>query len=366
MTNMYFYMPTKIFSETNCVYNHRKELASLGTKAFIITGASSSKENGSLDDVISALHGESIPYCIYHEIEENPSVETIKKASLIGIKEQVDFVIGIGGGSPLDAAKAIALMIYNKNETTDILYQTKPLNALPVAAVPTTAGTGSEATPYAILTLHNERTKRSISHRVFPQIAFVDYSYLKTIPRTILINTAIDALSHLIESYINTNATTYSKMFCEYGLRLWGSVKQALLDYSCTDNDFKALMQASTIAGIAISHTGTSLPHGMSYSLTYEKSIPHGKATGIFLASYINKVPDNQTKQIIINLLGFRTIDYLYKYIHSLLGDVTIREEELQTYCSNMLQNKSKLANCPYEVTSEILETIFRDSLIIE
>ena len=156
---MRFFDPTNTYAEKNCVQNHKKELLALGTRAFVITGHSSSKKNGSLDDVIHVLEEASVPYKVFNEIEENPSVETVVKAAEIGKEFKADFVIGIGGGSPLDASKAIALLIANPEETGDCFYVEKDLKALSIAAVPTTCGTGSEITPAAVLTRHDTQTK---------------------------------------------------------------------------------------------------------------------------------------------------------------------------------------------------------------
>ena len=108
---MKLYMPTKVYSEKNCVENHSRELAALGTKAMVVTGKHSSRINGSLEDVTGALERERVPYVVFDDIEENPSVETVMRARALGIKEGADFVIGVGGGSPMDASKAIALMM---------------------------------------------------------------------------------------------------------------------------------------------------------------------------------------------------------------------------------------------------------------
>lgn len=365
VTIMYFYLPTKIYSEKNCVINHRKELCAYGKKAFIITGKSSSKKNGSLDAVIKALNSESIPYCIFDQVEENPTVETVMEAARIGREEKVDFVIGIGGGSPLDASKAISLMIRNIDATEDVLYKKLALPYLPVIAVPTTAGTGSEATPYAILTIHTEKTKRSISHKIYPELALVDYSYLETAPKSVLINTAVDALGHLIESYVNVNATLYSKMLCDSAFQIWGSIRDVLLDQEPMEDEFEKLMTASTMAGMAIAHTGTSLPHGISYYFTYERNIPHGKAVGLFLGEYLRKVPEEYTKDHIVKLLGFQTLDEFSLFIRKLLGDIIISNEDLERYTAGMLQNKGKLANCPYKINEITIKNMIKSSVII-
>lgn len=134
---MYFYLPTRIYSERDCVKKYGAEWAALGKKALIVTGKSSAS-NGSLADVTEVLEEQGVPYYIFDETEPNPSVEMVMKVRDIGVQEQADFVIGIGGGSPMDAAKAIALMIANKEKGADFLYQKGEDTALPVVEVPTT------------------------------------------------------------------------------------------------------------------------------------------------------------------------------------------------------------------------------------
>ena len=121
---MKLYMPTKVYNEKGCVRQHSQELAELGTKALLVTGKHSSRVNGSLQDVEDALNREQVPYVVFDGIEENPSVETVMRATALGLSEKVDFVIGIGGGSPMDASKAIALMIANPEKKADFLYET--------------------------------------------------------------------------------------------------------------------------------------------------------------------------------------------------------------------------------------------------
>ena len=352
---MKLYMPTLVYSEKDCVKNHSKELASLGTKALIVTGRNSSRVNGSLDAAREALSEHGVPYVIFDEIEENPSVETVMKARELGLQEQVDFVLGIGGGSPMDACKAIALMITNPQADESSLYQSVELPCIPVVAIPTTAGTGSEVTPYAILTLHSERTKRSISHKIFPRLALMDPLYLKTASRDCLVNTAVDALSHLVESYLNTNANSLNRIYSEKGLAIWSEVKEQLRTNQLTDDDYEKLMNASMLGGMAIAHTGTSLPHGMSYAITYELGVPHGKAVGIFLAGYVACYKNQVEAKQVLKLLGFQSTEEFMQYLKSLLGDVFIDSDLLKRDVEDLLANQAKLANYPFEISYEEL-----------
>ena len=364
---MDFYMPTKVHMEKNCVKKHAKELTSLGTKALIVTGHSSSKKNGSLNDVTETLTAEGVLYVIFDEIEENPSVETVMKAAALGIEEHVDFVIGIGGGSPMDASKAIALMIANPDENESLLYESRKASALPVVAVPTTAGTGSEVTPYAILTLHTQQTKQGIKHKIFPVLALVDSTYLEAIPRDVLVCTSIDTLAHLIESHLNTNTNVYNRMMTEYALRIWGHTKDVLLTAeSPSETDCQSLMLASTLAGMAITHTGTSLPHGMSYSLTYSYQLPHGNAVGIFLPSFLETFDDQDQVTRVLKLLGFKNLKSFRKYIFSLFEPVVVDADDIDRYVEAMMSNQRKLANYPFTMTEEKFYKIYKHSVKIK
>lgn len=352
---MLLFMPTLVYSEENCVKNHFKDIALIGEKAMIVTGKHSSRKNGSFDDVTAVLDQEKIPYIIFDDIEENPSVETVMKAREIGIRENVDFVIGIGGGSPLDASKAISLMIANPDASEDVLYQANPLPYIPVVCIPTTCGTGSEVTPYAILTLHKQRTKKSISHKIYPTLALLDAKYLKTASRSCLVNTSVDALSHLIESYLNTNSNTLNRIYSEQGLRTWAEFKDNLKNDTLTEEDYTKMLHASMIAGMAITHTGTSLPHGLSYAVTYEMNIPHGKAVGMFLGGYVDTYKDKAETAKVLELLGFSSAGEFRRFLRELLGDVNVSAELLSKDADGILANPGKLKNYPFAVTKEEL-----------
>ncbi len=147
-----YIMPTQIYFGKDVVLKNKEVFSTIGSKALIVTGRSSAKKNGSYDDVKKALIETGIEYVLFDEVEENPSLETIEKGSNIGKDNNVDFVIGIGGGSPMDAAKAMAVFIKNPEINKDNIFSSGKLKSIPVVAVPTTSGTGSEVTQYSIVT----------------------------------------------------------------------------------------------------------------------------------------------------------------------------------------------------------------------
>ena len=350
---MQLYMPTKIYSEKNCVVAYGKELRALGTKAMIVTGKTSAVKTGALADVVQAL--EQTPYVIFDQIEENPSIETALQAQKIAAEEKVDFFIGIGGGSAMDAAKAISLLAKNFPKGEEILYDPAVLPYYPVACVPTTCGTGSEATPYAILTIHKKQTKKSISHRIYPALSLMDDKYLRFMPRHILVNTCVDALAHLLESYLNTNTNELNRVYSREGLMMWRTFRDRLLQDQVTEADYRAMLHASMLAGCAITHTGTSLPHGLSYAVTYHLGVPHGRAVGIFLGGYVDGYGNAKEATEAVKLLGFETTAQFRKYMQSLLGKAEIPADLLQTAAKMILADPGKMKNCPFPMTEEDL-----------
>ena len=354
---MFYYMPTHIYEEAGCVRNHGKEWTSLGSKAMIVTGHTSAKRNGALADVEETLEANQVSYILFDQVEENPSIETIMQARQIGLDEGVDFVIGIGGGSPMDAAKAIALMIRKPEAGPEYLYTKGDDTAIPVVEVPTTCGTGSESTPYAILTIHAKETKGSISHRIFPAYGLIDAGYLAYAPKQVICNTAVDALGHLIESYINSNATDYSRMLNEKALEVWSrSIPYLTGAREALPTDYSNLMNASCMAGMSISHTGTSLPHGLSYPVTYTMGMPHGAAIGYFLYGYLKYAPA-KARDFVLNRAGFKDLDAFGMFYEQVCHPGNVDPAILERSVDVVINNPAKLKNCPYQVT----ETMLRD-----
>lgn len=357
---MKFYMPVKLYQEENCVKNHAAELASLGSRAVIITGGSSSKKNGSLADVETALEDSGIPFTLFDSVEQNPSTETVMKIRDQALDFGADFCIGVGGGSSLDAAKAAALMIKNKDRGVDYLYEKgNPVNNVPVAEVPTTCGTGSEVTAVSVLTNHRTSTKGSIPYKIFPALGLTDPGYLRSLPLSILRNTAVDALAHLWESLINSHADAYSDMTAEAGLKVWALNRKILTgEVQATDRDFSNLMTASVMGGMSIALVGTSVPHGLSYTLTLEADIPHGRACGFFEAGYLSHA-DKDLRNRALTLAGFKDLDDWREFYAGVSDHLTVSDELLARAVDGL--HESKMSIAPYACDKKILNEIARD-----
>ncbi|MCR5591707.1 MAG: iron-containing alcohol dehydrogenase [Lachnospiraceae bacterium] len=359
---MKFYMPVRVFEEKNCVISHSADLAALGKKALIVTGKKSAFANGSFDDVKTALDKEGVSYTVFSDVEENPSTETVINAGRKYAAQNIDFVIGIGGGSPMDAAKAIALVMRHPLADLDYLYDsTKDPSALPVVCVPTTCGTGSEVTGVSVLTRHDRKTKISMVHKVYPDIALVDGKYLATASPALIRNSSVDALAHLYESVLSAKADAYTKMTASEGLRTWAKIKDCLTgDKKPGEEECADLMRASVMAGMSIAQSGTSLPHALSYTLTYDLGLAHGLAVGIFLPGFLEAAPEEK-RNYFLELSGFSGTDELGDFIGKVLVKPDIPTEELEKTFEAVRNNKAKMNSASFPVDEKMLEKMVYD-----
>ncbi|MCQ2401172.1 MAG: iron-containing alcohol dehydrogenase family protein [Lachnospiraceae bacterium] len=358
---MEFFIPVDVYEGKDAVKVNAAKMCSYGTHALIVTGRSSAVKCGALDDVESALSGFGKKFTVFSEVEENPGVETVIKGRDLGLSAGADFVIGIGGGSPMDAAKAIAMMMGYPGEGVDYLYEKGPDDrALPIIEVPTTCGTGAEITWVSVLTRPSINKKGSIPHRLYPKMALADYRYLMKAPAQIIKNTSVDALAHLMESYVNSKAQDFTKMIDREGFRIWASAKDVLKrsdeGWMLTEEEASMLMHASVLAGMAITHVGTAIPHGLSYPLTLSLNMPHGKACGYFLADYLREAP-YETVSDVCALTGFGSCDEMKEYIWNVCKITKAPEKLLQETADMIIKSPGKLAAIPYEYDEN---TIYR------
>jgi len=358
-------MPTVIYFGEDSILKNKEVFGKIGSKALIVTGRSSAKKNGSYEDVVKALSQVEVEHVLFDEVEENPSLETIEKAAGVGKANNVDFVIGIGGGSPIDASKAIAVFIKNPEINMDNIFCGKQLESIPVIAVATTSGTGSEVTQYSIVTSNKEKTKKNLGQSVFPKVAFVDSKYTLNLPYDITVNTAVDAFTHLVEGYLNSNSTYMSDLYGERGFELFNHCFEKLIKKEL-DKEFRSkVMLASTLAGIQISQNGTSLPHGMGYALTYFKGLPHGLANGVLTIEYLKSFKNTTKIERMLEILQLNKLEDLEAIFKKLINvNIEITDEEIIQYSKSLISNKAKLKNHTEEVELEDIVQIYSKSLL--
>lgn len=286
--NFQLYLPTRIVGGEYCL-KQNAALLRQGKHALLVTGKTSARKSGVLDDLMPLLTQAGIYVTVFDQITENPLLETCYAGGQLAARCGADFVIGIGGGSPIDAAKAIAAFAANPAMgPLDLFEAERRLNpSLPILAIPTTAGTGTEANPYSIMTLPDgERKKTYSAPDSWARVAFLDPRYTATLPVSYTLSTALDAFAHALESFLSPKSTDVSEMMALYAAsKIWGVIGDEPAVYTMEMRH--ELMAAACAAGIAISITGTGFPHPLGYSITLLDGIPHGAACALFDGDYL-------------------------------------------------------------------------------
>ena len=362
-----FYLPTRVFSGADCLKTHAVFFKTLGTKVLVVTGRRSAVATGAGADLEAALKSQGIGYVLFDQVPPNPGITEVREAAALARAEEVDFIVGIGGGSPLDAAKAIAVLATNDLDDQALFIPPFAKLPLPVVAIPTTAGTGSEVTPYAILTNDRIQSKSNLGHEtLFPRAAFLDARYTYGLPRNVTVNTALDQLSHLVEGYLAVRGTHFSSELALQGLRRLGPALRALAGDREDPSPAlrETLLLTSTTAGMVITHTGTTAVHALGYGLTYFKNIDHGRANALLLTeSLVFLQPAHGAKIAeILTALDMRTVDDFKALIDSLLGPKeTLTEAEMRQYAAIAIQARN-MANTPTVPTEANLVELYRRS----
>ncbi len=360
-----YYMPTTLLSGKNCIKRHPRHLIH-GKHCMIITGRHSAEISGALSDVTDVLQDKGIEYEIYNKITPETGITEIYNLARLIKEHEIDYIIGIGGGSTLDAAKAAAVYAANDIEPMQIFdekYSNKPLT---VVCVPTTAGTGSDTTQYVMMTLDDVHKKKSFcSEDCFPYATYLDSRYTKTLPTDVTRNTAIDALCHSVESYINVNASPFSDIVALEGIRLIGQCAPALISGEFTESDREKLCVAASTGGMAVAHTGLNVVHAMGHQLTIYKDIPHGRANGSLLTEFISWAAKTDLIRAVDVMTNFgMDLSSFKKFINAVIPtDEVITESDIDTFMSTSIVSSTR-ANCPRLLTPEDERMIYKNALI--
>lgn len=276
------YIPTRLLF--GCGTTGRLADISLpGTKALIvISSGSSMRKFGYLDQVIGALLKNNVHSVVYDKILPNPTKEHVMEAAQVCRREGCDFVVGLGGGSSIDSAKSIAVMACNPGDYWDYIsggsgggHPTRG-GALPVIAIPTTAGTGTEVDPWTVITHDNEKIGFGNQH-TFPVLAIVDPLLMISVPPKLTAYQGFDAFFHAAEGYIANIATPISEI---YSLKSIGLIYRYLPTAVRDGSDLEARSQvalASTLAGMVESTSSCTSEHSMEHAMSaYYPALPHG------------------------------------------------------------------------------------------
>lgn len=259
------------------------------SKGYIISGPHLNKI-GMVAKCRKALKNAGMESECFTETEGNPSTDTVVKATEGFKKSKADFIVAFGGGSPLDVAKAVAVLATYGGNIVDYEGAGKVMGpVVPMIAIPTTAGTGSEVTAFSVITDHSRNYKLTVvSNYLLPTYVILDPDLIATVPANTAAACGIDAMVHALEAYISKAASPFSDIFAREALRLiGGSIRDYVADRS-NPAACESMMVGSLFAGIAFSHARLGNVHAMSHPVSAYFDVPHGVANAILLPTVVD------------------------------------------------------------------------------
>ena len=338
---------------------------------------------GLLEGVEKSLQSVGLPFVIFDGVEPDPRIEVVEKSIEKAKKEGIDLIIGFGGGSSLDIAKVTSILITNSGKIDSFFgVDLVPNPGTPVILIPTTAGTGSEVTPIAILSDTKERLKKGIvSPTLFPEVAIVDPKLTIGLPPSVTAFTGMDALTHAIESYYSINATDLSDLLAFRAMELLS--KNIRMAYAHGENLVARsnMMEGSLFAGIAFANAGVGAVHVFAYPLGGEFHLAHG-LTNTLMLPYVMRYnilgcPDKfaqMAKAFGEKVEGLSELDGAetsVKFVERLsddlrvprrLRDVGIPENAIPRLAEAAMKVTRLLANNPRKITLEDAIAIYKSA----
>ena len=317
------------------------------SKAYIISGPHLERI-GMVDKCREALKAAGIESDAFTQTEGNPSTDTVAKAANGFKSSKADFIVAFGGGSPLDVAKAVAVIASYGGNITDYEGGGKVLGpVVPMIAIPTTAGTGSEVTDFSVITDHSRNYKLTVvSNYLLPAYAILDPELITTVPKSTAAACGIDAMVHALEAFISKAASPFSDLFAKEALRLIGT---SIRDYVSDRSNLAAcesMLIGSLFAGIAFSHARLGDVHAMSHPVSAYFDVAHGVANAVLLPTVVD--------------YNMTYANEKYKYIYDCICEKPLSDD---TFTPEMLAAEIRVLNDELGIPSSLSEVGVDSSL---
>ena len=338
---------------------------------------------GFQERVASLLIPEGMKYTIFNRVEPEPRIELADEGAALAIKNKCDIVIGIGGGSAMDVAKAIAVLVTNKGSAVDYLGLNKVSRpGLPKIMIPTTAGTGSEVTFTAVFVRKNLKKKEGMnSPYLYPELALLDPELTLSLPAAPTAQTGIDALCHAVESYTSVNASPMSELFSLEAIALIAENLRTCVHNGKNLHARENMLLGSLYAGLGLANAGVTAVHSLSYPLGGRYGIGHGLANTVMLPAVMAfNLPAALDKFADIAeamgectdglpareaaYLALEAVEALIEDcgIHTSLEELGIKKKDFPALADVALTVARPLENNPRKVTKEAAIEIYADA----
>lgn len=351
--------------------------AMYGKRALIVTGQNSTKKTGLLERAVNLLKEAGAEVVIFDQVSQNPMTTTAEKGAELAREEGCSVVIGLGGGSIMDCAKAIAFLICNEGDINDYIFNRKKgTEAQPLILIPTTCGTGSEGNGFAVLTNPKTGDKKSLrTNAVIANASIIDSELMQTMPASVLASVGFDALCHSMEAYLSKRSQSMTDLMSLEAMKLLGTYLAEIYQGAKDAKAWDAVTWASTIGGMVIHTAGVTLPHGMEHPASGLKNIVHGRGlaalTPVITEASIPAAPEKY--KIIAECLGgdgkADCAEVLRGFLKKLDLDVTlsdqgITEGDIAWMSENCFKvSAAGIANHPAVFTIEEIQKLYRKAL---
>ncbi len=279
-----FHIPTRVDYGPDRFKSIGRSVKGIGTKALIVTTAGNSLRELQ-SECRRLLDQEGIASVLFPEVVTNPDCGIVDRGSRLAVEERCDLVIGLGGGSAIDVAKAVAVTAVERVDYWEIV-EGRAISGrpLPVVAVPTTSGTGTEVTQYAVISNAGKKMKEGIGKKEFyPVLSIVDPLLTLGMPPGLTAAVGLDALTHAIEAYTTVFANPVTDTLAEAAIRLIGTSLRKAVFHGGDIAARSDMMLASMLAGMAITHADTSLAHVIGEAMGAVFPVHHGLAVSLTL-----------------------------------------------------------------------------------
>ena len=285
MKNFNYHQPTKILFGKGRIEEIGEVIKEFGKKCLLVTTPAVPATEAQFKRVKEIITAAGVELAHFAEVVPNPTTETSAAGSKMARELGAEVIVGLGGGSSMDAAKAIAVEASHEGSAWDYLfYKEEPTEkTLPVIAISTTSGTGSQVTQVSVITNPAERDKSALYHpRCFPQVCLVDPELMLTVPKQVTAPTGFDVFCHAFESTINPGSGAYIDLLAREAISIVAGTLPALLD-DLENIDLREKMAwADTLAGLCIASAGVTLPHGMGMAIGgMYPHVAHGESLAI-------------------------------------------------------------------------------------
>ncbi|WP_019535445.1 iron-containing alcohol dehydrogenase [Paenibacillus ginsengihumi] len=377
------FMTPEIIFGTNALGQIGESMLRLGAKKVFVVSDAGVVRAGWVETIVRHLKACRLDYCLWTEPTPNPKDYEVEQGVRAYIENGCNSVIGVGGGSAIDAAKAVALLAANGGEIrgyegVDLV--TRPLP--PMVMVPTTAGSGSEVSQFAII-VHSERKLKMtiVSKSLIPDIAIIDPQTLMTMDARLTAYTGMDALTHAIESYISLAATPLTEQYSLQAMRLIAGYLRPSAASRHNREAKEAMAMASLQAGIAFSNSILGAVHAMSHQLGGLLDLPHGQINAILLPHVMEynliSAPEKYAHIAAAlgeNVSGLSQTQAARKAIQAVkqlaldldipgsLADVSLEAHQLDFLSGNAVQDACMITN-PRDLEAEEVKRLFRQAL---